>query len=441
MAPPLSTKAVILLALLANVPASAQDAAQQAIADAGPMLPAEALGIPPEAAAQAQGIAVSAEETSIGNFLHRTTVQPIVELARDSGAWIASGSNAAATTARDAGQWVTANASAVTDAAWSASEWIASGSNAAVAMAQNATQWAAVNASSAVDAAQNTGEWIASGSKTAAVAVQDAGQWVTDKASVMAGAAQQTGEWVATGANAVMHAAQNSGELVATGSNAAVSAAQDAGQWIAGGTQSAMVAAQNTGEWVVASTGAALGATAGAVSAAVSSVTVLEDWSIGLVKKLENHLRADGELALLMRESGFVLSNIKVGVGIIPELDVEFRHERTLSREEIAAYKTKVNNHVSKAPAPLSYFEKLLLRRLVKAGEMSSGMRISELHIDLVPLPGLEVFFDPLRFEEEQNRMLTEAHEFAKSGEKNLKSIEERISRIEAMTSAPQAKK
>jgi hypothetical protein len=146
------------------------------------------------------------------------------------------------------------------------------------------------------------------------------------------------------------------------------------------------------------------------------------------------------EFQALMRESGFVMANVKVGLGVIPELDVEFRHERALTPEERAAFKAKVDAYVSKAPMPLSYFEKLLLRRLSKAGEMSEGMRISELHIDLVPLPGIQLFFDPLRFEEEQNKMIQDAYDFSKTGQKSLTSIEERVSKIEAMVLAPQAR-
>lgn len=417
MAPPLFPHAVILVALLATAPAFAEGAAKRS-ADAGPVLPPEALGLPPAAEVPAQD-----ETSSFSGFLHRTTVQPIVEFTRDSGGWIASGSNSAAAALQDASQWVAANATAMTDAARSTVEWIVSGSTAVANVAQDTGEWVAGKAIAVADAAQNTGDWIAQGSN----------------ATVMA--ATVVGDWAATGANAVTYAAQYPGEVVSSGSAAAVDAAHNAGQWIAGGAQTAVAATRDTGDWVIASTSAAVGATVGAASAVVSGVMALEDWSIGLVRRLENHLRSDGEFAALMRESGFVLSNIKVGVGIIPELDVEFRHERSLSPEEIKAFKAKVKDYVSKAPAPLGYFEKLVLRRLLKAGEMSGGMRVSELHIDLVPLPGLEVFFDPLRFEEEQNRMIAEAHSLAKSGEQALKSIEERIARIEALNAAAQARK
>jgi hypothetical protein len=422
MASPFPAAAIIVLGLLANSPASAQRAA-----DAGPVLPAEALGLPPEAGAQAPGIAARADRVSIGEFLHRTTVQR-------PGEWIAFSSNAAADAAQDASHWLAVNVSAAQDT-------VVSGSQAAAAMAKNASQWFAGKVSAVAGAAQETSNWIGQGSNAAVIAALNAGEWAASGANAVGAAAQGTGEWIAIGANAVMRAAQNSGELVAAGSNAAVNAARGGGQWITGGAQATVSAVQDTGQWVAASTSAAVSATAGAASALVSGVMALEDWSISLVKRLEGHLRADAEFAALMRESGFALSNIKVGVGMIPELDLEFKYERGLSPQEIAAYKAKINNHVSKAPAPLGYFEKLVLRRLLKAGEMSGGMRISELHIDLVPLPGLEVFFDPLRLEEEQDRMLAEAYGLAKSGQKNLKSIEERISRIEALAMTPQTRK
>jgi hypothetical protein len=420
MASPFSTKAVVLLALLANGPACAQDAGQRAIVDAGPMIPPEMMGILPAAPAEAQGAVSSADNATIGDFLHRTTVQPIVKLARDSSEWVASSSNAAAVAAQDASQWIAANASAVAGVAHNTGDWIAAGSDTTVALAQNAKQWVTAKVGAVAGTAQDTGEWLASSSNAAVSAAQNAGQWI------------------AASSNAAVNAAQNAGQWVATGPNAAVSAAA---QWTTAGKDAVVVAAQNTGEWIASSSSTAVASTIGAASTVIGSVMVLEDWSVNIVKKLESHLRVDGEFAALVKESGFALSNIKVGIGIIPELDAEFQHERTLSPAEIAAFKTKVNNYVSKAPAPLGYLEKLVLRRLLKAGEMSGGIRVSELHIDLIPLPGLEVFFDPMRFEEEHNQMLVDAYEGAKAGEKNLKSIEERISRIEAMLSTPQGKK
>jgi hypothetical protein len=429
MASMLSAAAVVILGVLANIPASAQRAA-----DAGPVLPAEALGLPSEAAASAPGLAAAPETASIGEFLHQTAVQPLAKLTRKPGEWIASGSDAA----QDAGYWLAANASAVAGAA---QDTVVSGSQTAAAMARNAGQWFAAKASAVAGAAQDTGKWIGQGSNAAVAAALDACEWATSGANAASAAAQGTGAWIADGANAVMRAAQNSAELAVAGSNAAVNAAQDAGQWIGGGAQATVSAAQDTGQRVAAGTSAAVNATAGAASALVGGVTALEDWSIGLLRKLESHLRADGEFAILMKESGFMLSNIKVGVGMIPELDVEFRHKRSLSREEITAYKVKINNYVSKEPKLLGYFEKLVLRRLLKASEMSGGAHISELHIDLFPLPGLEIYFDPLRFDEEQNRRSAEAYSLAKSWENNLKSVEERISRIEALAAALQTKK
>jgi hypothetical protein len=425
MVSPFSVAAIVLLGLLAGPPAFAQRAA-----DAGPVLPAEALGLTPEAGALAPGVAAPAEGTSIGQFLHRTTVQPLVKITQGPREWIASGSDAAL----NAGAWLAANASA---AAGAAQDTVVSRSQAAATMARNAGQWLAAKTSVVAGTAQDTGKWISQSSNAAVIAALDACEWATSGANAASAAAQGTGAWIAGGVNAVMRTAQSSGELAAAGSNAAVSVTQDAGRWITNGAQATVSAARDTRQWVAASTSAAVNA----ASILVSDVMALEDWSIGLVKKLESHLHDDGEFAALTRESGFGLSNVKVGLGMIPELDVEFKYERGLSPEEIAAYKVKVTNYVSKAPAPLGYFEKLVLRRLLKAGEMSGGMRISELHIDLVPLPGLEVFFDPLRVEEEQDRMLAEAYDLAKWGEKNLKTIEERISRIEALTATQQTRK
>jgi hypothetical protein len=93
------------------------------------------------------------------------------------------------------------------------------------------------------------------------------------------------------------------------------------------------------------------------------------------------------------------------------------------------------------ASGVVGYFEALVLRRLLKAGEYSGGMRISEVHVNLFPLPGLDMLFDPFHFEKEQNEMLTDAYNLSKADSQSLKVIEDRISKLETILPALQDKK
>jgi hypothetical protein len=235
-----------------------------------------------------------------------------------------------------------------------------------------------------------------------------------------------------------MNLARDSGEWIVSNSSAAVAVAQSASQWLAANAKTMVFSVQDTGEWVVTRSGAALDSAFDAAAGTLSSLTAVEDWSANLVREVESRLRSDGtsEFAILIKESGFALTNIKVGVGIIPELVVEFRHERRLTPDEITAFRTKVDDYARKSAWPVGYFEGLLLRQLSKAGEYSGGMRISELHVDVFPLPGLAVFFDPFRYEEEQNKMLVDAYAAAEADGKSVTSIQERIAKLESAIAA-----
>jgi hypothetical protein len=234
-----------------------------------------------------------------------------------------------------------------------------------------------------------------------------------------------------------------SGEWIASSSNAAIIAAQNAGVSLHENAKVVASAAYDMGEQVASSTSAALDSAVDTASSTINSLAAVGEWSVHIVKEVESHLRGDGtsEFAMLIRESGFALANIKVGVGIIPELTVEFRHERNLDPAELTAYKVHVQNYAQKSSGPVGYFEALLLNKLAKAGEYSGGMRISELHIDVFPLPSMEVYFDPFRYEEEQNKMLVEALTLAEMEQKAAHTITDRIARLEAAVAALRGRK
>jgi len=390
MTPPLSTTVAALIALLAHGPALAQSVSQYA-------------------AANAVQIVAPVRETAIvaGPSAMQITA-PVSEAAITAGAKAAGAGEGTevkfakpsteptATHQDGIGHFVhTTTIQPIMKVTRHVGEWIASSSNAAAIAAQNTSQWIAASSHCVVSAARDTSEWIASSSNRAVLALQDIEKW----AAATASAARETSDWVVAK------------------SSAAASTAQDTGTWIATNT----------------STAASLAI--GAASHTFNGLSTMEDWSISVIKHVENHLRADptSEFSVLLKESGFVLADVKVGVGMIPELAVTFRHEEDLTPEQLQAFKAKVEAYVKKAPGPVGYFEGMLLRRLLKAGEYSGGMRISEVHVDVFPLPGLEVFFDPFSFEEEQNKMLADAYDMAKEEKDDLTSLEDRIAKIEAI--------
>lgn len=227
--------------------------------------------------------------------------------------------------------------------------------------------------------------------------------------------AEVTGDWIAGHSNAVIVVARNSGEWVAARQGVAVDAVHNAKDWIA---LSSMKFAN---------------ATVAAVSGAFGGIKLLEDWSLNLLHDVKTRLAPDGksEFALLVRESGFVLADIKVGMGLIPELVASFRHERDLTPEEKRTFQQKIREYTAKTSGAVGYFEGILLRNLVRAGSYAGGVKISQVHVDIFPLPGLEVFFDPFSYEEARENMLKEAHDAISVHAARMGTIEGRIADIE----------
>lgn len=257
---------------------------------------------------------------------------------------------------------------------------------------------------------QKSGEW--------------AGQWLGSTASLVALAAENASQWVTTNTGVVVMAVQDTGQWAASRSTEFAVMARDAGQWVTDSTDSAV---RGAGEWISVSSNAAASAFAG-------EWIIIEDWSESVIKEVERHLRADdtSDFSKLLKESGFVLTNINIGVGIIPKLDVAFKHERNLSIEEMDTFRKNIEEYSNKSGGIVGFIEVVLLKKLLKAGEYSGAARISEIKINLFPLPDLEVSFDPLHFQEGQEKMLDEAYGFSQSGAQDIKSMHERLLKIEA---------
>jgi hypothetical protein len=255
-------------------------------------------------------------------------------------------------------------------------------------------------------------------------------------------AARYAGEWISSGSDAAVFALQGAGRWVASGSNCVARAAGTMSEWVASGSSAAVFAARNTGDWVSTNSIAAVNLAVDTATS-VSSLTIFENWSGNLVKKIENHLRGEGAGAFhhLILESGFALTDVQVGVGIIPDLTVNFRHVRNLTPAESEVIKTKIDAHARAAPGIIGFFEAIVLRRLLKAGQYTGGMRISEVHVSLFPLPDLEVLFDPFSYENDKNQKIAGADSLSKADSQSLKAIEDRVSKIETILPALQNQK
>jgi hypothetical protein len=227
--------------------------------------------------------------------------------------------------------------------------------------------------------------------------------------------AEVTGNWIAANSNAVIAVARDSGEWVAVRQGVAVDAVHEAKDWIA---LSSMKFADSA---------------VSAVSGVFGGIKLLEDWSLKLLQDIKTRLASDGqsEFALLVRESGFVLADVKVGMGLIPELVASFRHERDLTAEEKSVFKQKIAEYTAKTSGAVGYFEAILLRNLIRAGSYAGGVKVSQVHFDIFPLPGLEVFFDPFGYEKTREIMLEEAHEAIGVHATRMVAIEGRIADIE----------
>lgn len=240
-------------------------------------------------------------------------------------------------------------------------------------------------------------------------------------------------DWIAARSEDAATAGYGAYEWLSSGASFVTTAAYDASEWISEKSQDVAETAQETADWIASETTIAASAATGTVNEALDGLWILEDWSEEFVKGVKEKLLEDktSEFAKLVSESGFVVSSVVVGVGMIPSLDVEFRHERDLSPEEFAAFKKKVEEY-AKSSGLMGYLETVLLRNLARAGELTGGLRISELHVDLFPFPGLALLFDPFNVEKKRDEMLFNADEFARKHGSEVDALIRRIEKLEA---------
>jgi hypothetical protein len=267
---------------------------------------------------------------------------------------------------------------------------------------------------------------------------EEADGWIEWSMDVIAMSADYASEWIAARSEDAATASQDAYEWLSARTSFMATAAYGATEWISETSQDVAETAQETTDWIAAETTIAAHAATGTVNEALDGLWILEDWSEEFVDEVKKKLQEDktSDFAKLISESGFVLTNVVVGVGMIPSLDVEFRHERDLTPEELVAFQKKVIEHAEKSSGLMGYLETILLRNLARAGQLSGGLRIGELHVDLFPFPGLALLFDPFNVEKERDEMLFGADEFTRNHASEMGVLKQRIEKLEAELAA-----
>ncbi len=173
-----------------------------------------------------------------------------------------------------------------------------------------------------------------------------------------------------------------------------------------------------------------IGSSMGALSETVKKSAY---WPANAMDKFVEDLHSDefAEFAQLVEDTGFAVADVKVGVGIIPDLAIEFKHVRDLSDKEIAEVDRQINEYTSRASKAAGYIESVILHNLVDAGRYAGKTDLSSVSIKLFPLPGLVLKFDPFDYEEHKAIKLKSAFDLANIATEAEKKLEQRLTNIE----------
>ena len=134
----------------------------------------------------------------------------------------------------------------------------------------------------------------------------------------------------------------------------------------------------------------------------------------------------------LVYESGFVLSEVDVGVELLPVLSVYFEHERSLSEEEQATVTQSIEDYISNEENSVGYAEAFILRSLMKAGAYSADVDLKGVDISVFPLPGVTLTFDPVRNQIRNEMRIEESSVESEKALQLEKMLEDRLKRLEA---------
>lgn len=148
----------------------------------------------------------------------------------------------------------------------------------------------------------------------------------------------------------------------------------------------------------------------------------------------------------LVDQSGFAISNVELGIGIIPNINVHFTHTRDISEAEFRALEDEIRDYTSELGPVSGYIETTILQGLLEAARQTRGARLKGVGVTLFPLPAVRLNFDPFDFSDRGPSQVVSAAELERIANqaeqrylKDLEELEERLTRLIKQASDPAA--
>ncbi len=185
----------------------------------------------------------------------------------------------------------------------------------------------------------------------------------------------------------------------------------------------------------VASSKAIFGHVTDTISFAGNALLEIPTYPLKLMKKFvaSIHNGEAHEFLDLVEMTGFVLTDIEVGLELFPHISFDFEHTHRLTDAERDEAIFEIEEHVKGESVRLMFVERFLLKGLLKAGEISDEIDVKAVKIGILPIPGATLVFDPVRHALKKTARLEAAAEDAR--EARLKEIElmERLEKLEEL--------
>ena len=134
----------------------------------------------------------------------------------------------------------------------------------------------------------------------------------------------------------------------------------------------------------------------------------------------------------MVYHTGFSLADVELTASLLPHLSIYFEHERDLSEEEREEVMHKINAYIKEESNYAGYLEAVVLRTLVRAGKYSGEIDLKGAHIEVLPLPGLTLSFDPVRVTHRNKLRAEKSSQNASRALEEIAQLSKRLQRIEA---------
>lgn len=134
---------------------------------------------------------------------------------------------------------------------------------------------------------------------------------------------------------------------------------------------------------------------------AVDTVASLPDLPNRSARRFVDSMRGERleEFGEMVTETGFELSEISVGLELIPHFSFHFLHRRDLTPEELEEASANIEAFIAEESKAVGYVETVVLRSLLRAGTYAGDVRLRTVEVAIFPLPGVTLAFDPLHAE------------------------------------------